>query len=101
MRPLSLTWIGRIVALCTLALACTNSSPTVALLDAATDLGPTCGTGQTVCGARCADLMEYCGNCGMCGHACGAGEVCAMGACATSCPAAQMACGGLCVSVQY
>lgn len=36
-------------------------------------------------------------NCGACGNACAAGEVCSAGACAMACPAGEYACAGKCI----
>jgi hypothetical protein len=40
------------------------------------------------------------GNCGMCGRACGAGELCAGGACVAACAPSQTLCDGRCVNLQ-
>ncbi len=58
-----------------------------------------CGPGQVVCGEVCTDLTADGANCGACGTACGAGEACSMGSCATSCPTGQTVCNGGCFDV--
>ena len=55
-----------------------------------------CPDGQTECGELCVSLQTDPSNCGSCGEACGPGEVCAMGACATECPPPLTDCGGSC-----
>jgi hypothetical protein len=47
--------------------------------------GGGCGKGQTTCGTTCADLQSDPKNCGKCGLACSAKQVCSQGACASSC----------------
>jgi hypothetical protein len=42
------------------------------------------------------DLLSSNDNCGVCGHACGAGEVCGNGACMAGCPQNQSQCGDTC-----
>ncbi|MFO0607205.1 MAG: fibrinogen-like YCDxxxxGGGW domain-containing protein [Polyangiales bacterium] len=70
-----------------------------AAADVANDTGPTCATGQTLCGDRCADLTSDGANCGACGTACAAGMACRMGSCQLVCPEGQTACMGRCVSL--
>jgi hypothetical protein len=60
------------------------------------DEGVVCTSGLTVCGDACVDLGGDSANCGACGRACGAGEVCQQGAC--GCRAGTESCGGACVS---
>ena len=64
------------------------------------DVGPTCGTGQELCGNICVDVQRDRENCGACGTACADGEVCVAGACAVSCPAPQTECDGACVDTE-
>ncbi|MEZ4408038.1 MAG: MXAN_6577-like cysteine-rich protein [Polyangiales bacterium] len=73
---------------------CSESPPasTDAGIDVSTDTGPSCPTGQTVCGSACADLQSSESNCGACGNACGSGERCVAGACRVDCPTGQVAC---------
>jgi hypothetical protein len=64
-----------------------------------TPLSNSCPQGQTLCGAdagsgTCVNLQADNNNCGMCGHACGAGESCLASSCQSgpSCPAGLLAC---------
>ncbi|HJL24453.1 MAG TPA: MXAN_6577-like cysteine-rich protein [Polyangiaceae bacterium LLY-WYZ-15_(1-7)] len=61
-----------------------------------TDGGPACGS-LTVCGTECVDTRFDPANCGGCDVACGAGELCNMGTCASSCGVGTEDCGGMCV----
>jgi hypothetical protein len=67
----------------------------------------TCATGETACmkglngsdagyalGGSCENLQNDPENCGGCGKACGAGEVCTAGACTALCPAGLTPCSG-------
>lgn len=64
-----------------------------------------CASGQIACGGRCVDPATdraFCGATDDCegandGDMCLAGEVCAAGACDTSCPTGQIVCGDRCV----
>jgi len=58
--------------------------------------GDNCATGQSSCDGTCVDTTNNHDNCGTCGHACGATEVCGNGTCGDACPANQMVCGGTC-----
>ncbi|NMO21228.1 hypothetical protein HPC49_44070 [Pyxidicoccus fallax] len=60
------------------------------------DEGVVCTSGLTVCGDTCVDLGGDTANCGACGNACGAGQVCQEGAC--GCRPGTESCGGACVS---
>lgn len=63
--------------------------------------GPiTCPPTQTECNGACVSTASDPANCGTCGRACGAGEVCAQGSCDTSCPAGLSECGGACLNLQ-
>ena len=46
--------------------------------------GTTCGAGQMACGMECRNVATDNANCGMCGRACGTGQVCQAGACQIS-----------------
>jgi 5'-nucleotidase len=59
-----------------------------------------CAGGSTVCGARCVDLQADLANCGVCGKACAAGEVCSNSACSLSCQASLTDCGGICSNLK-
>lgn len=52
--------------------------------------GPACPPGQGCCGGDCVDVNNDGANCGSCGNACEAGQVCDMGMCVT--PACVPAC---------
>ena len=56
----------------------------------------TCAIGREICGDGCVDELSHPGNCGRCGNACAAGEVCVGGYCTASCPTGQTVCNGLC-----
>jgi hypothetical protein len=56
-----------------------------------------CPQGQSECGGACVALLTDAANCGACGNACGALEVCGGGAC--GCAPGAEACGGACVDV--
>ncbi len=63
----------------------------------------TCTTGFGDCDGNAANGCEASvtadnANCGACGTACAAGQVCSAGACTTSCGAGLTACGGSCVA---
>ena len=59
--------------------------------------GP-CGAGaSTKCGDLCVNLKRDFENCGACGKACGAGQICASGSCVSSCSGAM--CGNACVNL--
>jgi hypothetical protein len=59
---------------------------------------PGCDAGLTSCGATCVDLSKNEKNCGMCGKACAATEVCNAGACEIVCVAPTTKCGTACVN---
>jgi hypothetical protein len=46
----------------------------------------------------CRDITTDRLNCGLCGRACAAGQICSGSTCILSCPAGQVACGGACVN---
>jgi len=56
-----------------------------------------CGAGSQLCGGTCAELISDNLNCGACGQACVAGEVCSAGSCQVSCQPGLVNCGGKCV----
>ena len=80
----------------TLALlfACACSDDDCVIPDGAVsaDLG-LCGPGTIQCGGSCTNTNVDPKNCGACGAACKAGEVCATGKCALTCPSGQQKCG--------
>ena len=55
----------------------------------------TCGEGFSRCALACADLTSDAANCGGCGVACKAGELCQSGRC--QCPPGATLCGSACV----
>jgi Stigma-specific protein, Stig1 len=71
-----------------------------------------CGAGLAQCGGGgdggadaggvrfCTNPQTDRANCGACGNACAAGQICERGACVANCPAGQLACGGICADVQ-
>jgi hypothetical protein len=60
---------------------------------------PSCGAGKTACDGGCSDLQLDPGNCGTCGHACGASQSCMAGACAQECNTGFTACSNSCVNL--
>ncbi|MCA9610442.1 MAG: hypothetical protein KC619_32825, partial [Myxococcales bacterium] len=57
-----------------------------------------CRTGETDCDGTCVNTDSDARNCGGCGMACGAGEVCAAGACdAAGCSGGTTECDRACV----
>ncbi len=59
-----------------------------------------CPLGQTSCDGRCVDTATDAAHCGSCTQACGAGDVCEMGACQALCAQGDTLCGTSCVSMQ-
>lgn len=70
-----------------------ESSPA---LTTTTCSGLSCQAGLTNCSGVCTNLDTDENNCGGCGQACGAGELCVGGACSLSCQAGLTSCGGVC-----
>ncbi len=65
------------------------------------DMG-VCGVecnGTTLCDSACVDTQVSAAHCGGCGQPCGAGEVCSLGTCETSCDSPLTACDGACVDL--
>jgi len=58
--------------------------------------GGACPTGTSLCGGMCVAVSSDRANCGTCGNACAAGEVCVDGACSVVCPTGQTECTGVC-----
>jgi hypothetical protein len=61
--------------------------------DSGKDTGPVCVAPDTECPNGCVNLTNDPANCSACGHACGTGLVCSMGACSPNCTAPQVKCG--------
>ncbi len=59
-----------------------------------------CSVGLTDCGGACTNVMADNLNCGFCGNACGPGQRCLSGMCATSCTFPTVACFGVCANTQ-
>ncbi|HQP38342.1 MAG TPA: MXAN_6577-like cysteine-rich protein, partial [Polyangiaceae bacterium] len=57
-----------------------------------------CQSGLTNCNGMCVNLQTNFANCGACGHACAAGQLCSSGTCQVSCQAGLTNCSGLCVN---
>src|SRR5512140_27276 len=64
--------------------------------DGQTPDGGTCTNG-TKCAGKCVDVESDPANCGRCGNACRANQVCSNGACARSCAPGQINCNRACV----
>ena len=63
------------------------------------DAPTTCGAGTTTCAGGCVDLGKDPGNCGACGKACAASEVCSSGLCAPVCGGGTTKCGSSCADL--
>jgi len=57
-----------------------------------------CTRGLTNCSGTCVNLKTSAADCGSCGTACAADDVCVRGAC-SGCPAGETGCGGACVNL--
>ncbi|UJR84356.1 MXAN_6577-like cysteine-rich protein [Sandaracinus amylolyticus] len=67
----------------------------------ALDGSASCTGGATSCGGQCVDLASDFSNCGACGNACNADEVCSGSRCLTGgCPSGTTSCGGSCVDTE-
>ena len=63
------------------------------------DASVQCPSGTQLCGSACVNVSNDPNNCGTCGDACGAGQVCSGGTCALQCPASQTVCGSACATL--
>jgi hypothetical protein len=54
--------------------------------------------GATLCGEACTNVAFDPANCGSCGHACKAGEVCSQSQCAAACGGGSKDCNGTCTN---
>jgi len=97
---------GALLGIGVVAAGCTSGSTGESLGggDASADVtadvtmeAASCPTGQSMCGSGCADTTKDPDNCGSCGNACTAGQVCSQGACALSCAGGTTKCGQSCV----
>lgn len=102
--------LGALLAAGVLASGCADASRPAgprqgAAIDggtSATDAGDTsCGAGLTSCGAECVDTASDVRNCGSCGNACAAGEVCSGSICLSGgCPGGTTDCSGSCIDTE-
>lgn len=58
-----------------------------------------CAPERTACGSACVDVSTDPRNCGACGVACAAGQVCDLGRCVMACEGTRNACDGSCVNL--
>ncbi len=110
LRGLVLLWVSVVVTACGSgahnkdAAVGGGSDGSVVTIDAAIDAPPidalSCTAPQMNCGGTCIDTTAAHDNCGACGSACDSTQVCANGACTTSCPLGKHVCNGVCVDEQ-
>jgi hypothetical protein len=62
--------------------------------------GLICNGSETACGQSCVEMQTDPANCGSCGNACAAPQVCSNGTCAFSCAGGATACGQSCVDIK-
>jgi hypothetical protein len=62
--------------------------------------GIVCTGGTTNCSGKCVDVKIDALNCGLCGKACTAGQICNNGTCQLLCSGGTTNCNGLCVDVK-
>lgn len=70
------------------------------VVDSGVTVDAGCTAPEMLCSGACIDVSASHDNCGSCGTACAAGEVCSAGACEVSCPGGQEECSGACRDVQ-
>jgi hypothetical protein len=75
-----------------------SNKPFSGLVDDTNDCSTPCPAGLSACNGACVHVATDPANCGTCGNACPAGNVCANGQCALSCPAGLTNCSGSCVN---
>ena len=84
--------------------SCSSEPPPADMPDAMTAPDTTapmaCPNGYSQCGQDCAPLKRDPLNCGACGKACKAGEVCVQGGCALQCGGNATKCGAYCVNTK-
>lgn len=73
-----------------IVVACSSSNPTTL----------NCGEGAQECNGSCTVIARDSQNCGACGKACAAGEVCSAGTCSSSCGSNTTKCGAECVDTK-
>jgi xyloglucan-specific endo-beta-1,4-glucanase len=61
--------------------------------------GLACATGSSSCGSQCRELSSDAANCGACGTACAAAQVCSLGKCGSACAPGLTKCGSACVDL--
>lgn len=74
-----------------------SGPPSVPCTGAGSPTNCACDLGQLKCGLDCVDALTDHENCGECGRACAALEVCAAGTCAPRCTAPLELCGNVCI----
>src|SRR5688500_11557129 len=72
-------------------------SPPPADAASETSAPTSCRQNEAQCGGVCANLRTDPKNCGACGTACAAGQVCDLGRCAAGCSAGLTQCGQSCI----
>ena len=85
-----------------LVAACSSDATTTApQVDASVEAGPVgCPPGFTSCNGACFNVNKDPDNCGKCGAACKAGEVCSAGVCAPTCGGGTTKCGSTCIDTK-
>jgi hypothetical protein len=97
-----LGFIAMALAVVFFAASCSDAAvvPGDAMTTSDTASPPTCPSGYTACGNECFALKRDPLNCGACGKACAAGEVCVQGGCALQCAGGATKCANVCVSTK-
>jgi len=88
----------RFVPLLVLATGCGMEASSPAETPPGATASARCSNGYTSCSGACVNLRSNAANCGACGHACAAGQVCQRGTC-SGCPSGATACNGTCVNL--
>src|SRR5262245_27653151 len=93
------------LALLTAMAACLGCATSNSVDSALTETGgedsepPGACPGATLCGDHCTNIASDPDNCGKCGNACAAGEVCSVGLCAVVCSGGSTQCDDRCVDI--